>query len=81
MSITQTIKIEKDGTIKLPPTLMDAYDLKPFEEIRIFPEKKGLRIEKISIEDPYDQFLKLLEYGLKGVSWKEIEAGREDRCI
>jgi len=81
MAITQTIKIEKDGKIKIPPILMDAYDLKPLEEIRIFPEKKGLRIEKISLEDPYDQFLKLLEHGLKGVSWGEIEEEREDRCI
>lgn len=81
MAITQTIKIEKDGKIKLPPTLMDAYNLKPFEEIRILPEEKGLRIEKISVEDPYDQFLKLLEYGLKGVSLDEIEAEREDRCV
>lgn len=81
MAATQTIQIEKDGKIKLPATLMDEYDLKPFEEIRIFPDKKGLRIEKITFEDPYDQFLKLLEHGLKGVSWKEIEAEREDRCI
>ena len=73
MTITQTIKIEKDGKIKIPPKLMEEYDLKPFEEIRIFPEKKGLRIEKMSHEDPYDQFLKFLEYGLKGVSLKEIE--------
>jgi hypothetical protein len=77
MAITQTIKIEKDGKIKIPPTLMDEYDLKPFEEIRIFSEKKGLRIEKMSYDDPYDQFLRLLEHGLKGVSLKEIE----DRSI
>ena len=77
MAIAQTIKIEKDGKIKIPPKLMEEYDLKPFEEIRIFPEKKGLRIEKISHEDPYDQFLRLLEHGLKGISWKEIE----DRSI
>lgn len=73
MAIVETIKIEKDGKIKLPDTLMDQYDLKPFEEIRIFAEKRGLRIEKMSHEDPYDQFLRLLEHGLKGVSWKEVE--------
>ncbi|MCI0496185.1 hypothetical protein L0Z72_14355 [candidate division KSB1 bacterium] len=81
MAIAETIKIEKDGKIKLPDTLMDEYDLKPFEEIRIFAEKRGLRIEKASNENPYDQFLKFLEYGLKGVSLMEIEEEREDRCI
>jgi len=81
METAQTIRIENDGTIKLPKALMQEYDLKPLEEIRILREKSGLRIEKVSGEDSYDRFLRLLEEGLKGVSWKEIEEGREERCF
>jgi bifunctional DNA-binding transcriptional regulator/antitoxin component of YhaV-PrlF toxin-antitoxin module len=81
MATTQTLKIERNGKIKLPKTLMEKYDFKPFEEIKLMSEKNGLRIEKISTKDPYDEFLKLLEDGLKGVSWEEIENEREDRCI
>ena len=81
MATTQTLKIERNGKIKLPKTLMEKYDFKPLEEIKVMLEKNGLRIEKISNEDPYDEFLRLLEDGLKGVSWEEIENEREDRCI
>ena len=81
MATTQTIIIESDGKIKLPKALMQEYDLKPLEEIRILPGKKALRIEKVSADDPYDKFLRLLEEGLKGVSWEEIEEGRKDRCF
>ena len=81
MATTRTIRIASDGTITLPKALMEEYNLKPLEEIRILPGKKGLLIEKVSAENPYDKFLRLLEEGLKGVSWKEIEEGREDRCF
>jgi len=81
MAKTRTVKIENDGKIKLPKDLMQQCDLKPLEEVRILPERGGLRIEKVSAEDPYDKFLKLLEEGLKGVSWKEIEEERVNRCF
>jgi len=73
--------IESDGKIKLPKTLMQEYNLRPLEEIRLLSGKEGLILEKVSTEDPYDKFLRLLEEGLKGVSWEEIEEGRNDRCF
>jgi len=81
MTKAQKIRIERDGAIKLPPSLMDELGWEPYDEIRIIPEKYGLIIERVSRDDPYDKFVELLEQGLKGVSWKEIEAERKDRYI
>jgi hypothetical protein len=78
MAKVQKGRIEKNGEIKLSPTLIAEMSWEPYDEIRIIPEKNGLRIKKISNDDPRDKFLELLEQGLKGVSWKEIEAERNE---
>jgi hypothetical protein len=56
MAKAQKIRIERDGKIKIPPSLMAELRLEPFDEIMILPEKNGLRIERISMADPYDKF-------------------------
>jgi hypothetical protein len=78
MAKAEKIRIERDGRFELSTSLLSELGWKPYDEIRIIPEKNGLRIEKISNDDPYDKFLELLEQGLKGVIWREIEAERNE---
>ena len=40
MAKDQITRIDKNGKIKLPNSLMDEFSLKPFDEIRILPGKK-----------------------------------------
>ncbi|MFH1563941.1 MAG: hypothetical protein ABIF11_11095 [Nitrospirota bacterium] len=73
-----TVQVNKDESILIPQNFIKRYGWVPREKIEIFEERKGLRITKECI---YDKFIQLLQEGLSGVDWKEIEKGREDRCF
>ncbi|MDI6793027.1 MAG: AbrB/MazE/SpoVT family DNA-binding domain-containing protein [bacterium] len=77
---TTTVQVRDDGVIRIPPEMMEKYGLIPNQPIEIMEEEEGLKIMGIK-KDPYEEFVELLEEGLKGIEWKEIEKGRKDRCF
>ena len=80
LSVHITLQINKEGTLTIPSEVVKALGFSPEQVLVLCKDIKGVRIEELHLER-LERIGELVRTALTGVTWNEIEAEREDRCI
>lgn len=75
------VKITKKGMLPIPKEIRERHGFLPDVEVTIRDENDKIVVEKMSRKEIGEEILRLLREGLEGVTPKDIEEGRKDRCF
>ncbi|MGQ9627611.1 MAG: AbrB/MazE/SpoVT family DNA-binding domain-containing protein [Anaerolineae bacterium] len=73
-----SVQITEDGKIPIPKELQEQLGLAPFQTVYLSRRGDELLIKTMSRQEIGERIVQLLKEGLKGISWEEVEQGRND---